>query len=80
MAALFGHIERFNPKTEIFSECVERLGFYFEANSVADIKKKKAIFLTLIGPSQLLTFQNWVARVAVATEGIWGLGRRGEGI
>ena len=27
-----------------------------------------------------LTFQNWVAKVAVATEGLWGLRQRGEGI
>ena len=66
MAALFGNIEQFNPKTEIFSEYVERLGFYFEANSVTDIKKKKAIFLTLIGPSQYRLLKDLTAPSTIA--------------
>ena len=66
MAALFGNIEQFNPKTEIFSEYVERLGFYFEANSVTDVKKKKAIFLTLIGPSQYRLLKDLTAPSTIA--------------
>ena len=66
MAALFGNIEQFNPKCEIFSEYVERLGFYFEANSVIDINKKKAIFLTLIGPSQFRLLKDLTAPSTIA--------------
>ena len=37
--------------------------------------------MSVLGPKLgQITFQNWVARVAVATEGIWGLRQRGEGI
>ena len=47
-AQTFGEVEEFDPKREEWSQCEERLGFYFVANGVED-----AIFLTLIGAQNL---------------------------
>ena len=52
MSVHFGRIDEFNPDTDKFSEYEERLNFFFEANDVADLNKKKAIFLSVIGPRQ----------------------------
>ena len=46
----FGKVEEFDCKQEEWSQYVERLGYYFAANGVEDPVRKKAIFLTLIGP------------------------------
>ena len=51
MAALaFGKIEEFDSKEEEWPQYVERLGHYFVANGVDVNEKKRAIFLTLVGP------------------------------
>ena len=51
MAALaFGKIEEFDLKEEEWPQYVERLGHYFVANGVDVNEKKRAIFLTLVGP------------------------------
>ena len=52
MASHFGRIDEFSPEKENFKEYEEKLTFFFEANSVTDDSKKRAIFLTVIGNSQ----------------------------
>ena len=46
----FGHIEQFNPQICSFQQYLERLEFYFIANSIEDENKQKAIFISVIGP------------------------------
>ena len=40
-AQTFGKVEEFDPKREEWSQCEERLGFYFVANGVEDATKKR---------------------------------------
>ena len=56
----FGKVEEFDCKQEEWSQYVERLGYYFAANDVEDPVRKKAIFLTLIGPSTYKTLRSLV--------------------
>lgn len=50
MAALFGNLEPFTSDQN-FHDYQEQLDFYFEANSVEDDNKKRAILLTAVGTS-----------------------------
>ena len=50
--AQFGRIDEFQPSKETFTEYEERLNFFFEANDVVKDSKKRAIFLTVVGPTQ----------------------------
>lgn len=52
MAAVFGKIEEFNAVKEDWSQCVEHLQHFVEADGVVDEEeaKKSSIFLTLVGP------------------------------
>ena len=50
--APFGRIDEFQPTKETFTEYEERLNFFFEANDVTNDAKKRAIFLTVVGPTQ----------------------------
>ena len=68
MATIFGHIEPFNPKSDVFSEYKERLNYYFVANSVEDDEKKKAIFLTLIGSVQFRLLKDLCAPVDISAK------------
>jgi hypothetical protein len=52
--SVHGKIYAFDPSQETWSSYAERLGYYFSANDVGEDKKKKAILLTVCGPS---TFQ-----------------------
>jgi hypothetical protein len=47
--ATYGRISSFDSTVESWSQYVERVQLYFEANDVP-AEKKKAIFLTLVGP------------------------------
>ena len=50
-APLFGQVKEFDGEKEEWSQYVERLDHFFEVNEVADADKKRAILLTVIGPS-----------------------------
>ena len=50
MAAPIGKIGHFDPERDNWSQYCERLELYFIANGVTDTERKKAIFLTVIGP------------------------------
>ena len=54
MAALYGKIDHFNPDQEEWLQYVERLEQFFEANEIkgeAMATKRRAIFLSVIGPA-----------------------------
>lgn len=49
--ASFGRVEPFDSEIETWSQYAERLEHYFLANDVQDAAKKRAIFLTVLGPT-----------------------------
>ena len=54
MAGLFGKIDQFNPDQEEWPQYVERLEQFLEANEItgeAMATKRRAIFLSVIGPA-----------------------------
>ena len=50
MAVVFGKAGEFDAAKEEWSQYVERLGHFFEANGIEDEGKKRSIFLTVVGP------------------------------
>ena len=46
--ATFGRIEEYS-ESENWSQYIERLGYYFEANSITEAEKKRSIFLNVCG-------------------------------
>lgn len=60
--ASHGSVEEFSGKG--WSSWAERLQFYFQANGIVDAVKKRAVLLTLCGPS---TFETVKALVAPKT-------------
>lgn len=59
--ATFGSIEQFDPQQGTFSEYQERVEFYFTANGITDEERKRAIFLTVVGPSQFRSLKDLCA-------------------
>ena len=51
MTATFGKVEEFDSKKEEWSQYVERLQHFFVANDIVDAEKKRAVFLSLVGPA-----------------------------
>ena len=51
MAVAFGKIYTFNPSQYDWPLYVERLGHVFVANGITEEVKKRAVFLSVIGPS-----------------------------
>ena len=51
MATHFGQVYEFDAEKEHWIQYVERLEQFFEANSITEAVKKRAILLTCIGPS-----------------------------
>ena len=54
MATLFGQVEAFNEENETWEHYTERLGYYFEANSIGeenagDKAKRRAILSSVCG-------------------------------
>ena len=60
-APLFGQVKEFDGEREEWSQYVERLDHFFEANEVVDADKKRAILLTVIGPSAYKLLRNLLA-------------------
>ena len=48
--ALLGALNEWNSSEEEWSNYIERVHFYFEANDIADESKKRAILLSVVGP------------------------------
>ena len=61
MATLFGHINEFNPEKEDWIQYAERLEHFFTANSIDEPNKKKAMLLTVIGPTAYRLMRSLVA-------------------
>ena len=56
-----GRIEEFVEEKEEWTQYVERLEHYFAANEIEDAAKKRAIFLTVIGPTAYKLLRSLVA-------------------
>ena len=56
--SVHGKISQFIPSQESWSSYTERLEYYFIANDVQDPAKKKAILLTVCGPSAFQLLKN----------------------
>ena len=56
--SVHGKISQFIPSQESWSSYTERLEYYFIANDVQDPAKKKAILLTVCGPSTFQLLKN----------------------
>ena len=61
MAAPFGRVGEFNANREEWSQYVERLGNFFEANSINDGDRKRSVFLAVIGPPAYKLLRNLVS-------------------
>ena len=59
--ATIGKIEPYNRDEEDWSQYVERLDFYFQANKIEDDGQKRTAFLTLIGPKTFKILRSVVA-------------------
>ena len=51
IAQVFGRVQEFDGGREEWTQYVERLGHFFDANGIKDADKKRAIFLSVVGPS-----------------------------
>ena len=61
MSALVGKIEEFNSAKEEWPQYVERIEHFFVANGITTGDKKRATFLSLIGPSTYKLVRSLVA-------------------
>ena len=61
MAALYGHIGEFVETQEEWRQYAERIQHYFAANGVTDAERKRAIFLSVIGPRTYKLLSSLVA-------------------
>ena len=56
--SVHGKMSQFTSSQETWSAYAERLGYYFIPNDVQDPAKKKAIILTVCGPSTFQLLKN----------------------
>ena len=61
MAALYGHIGEFVEAQEEWRQYTKRIQHYFAANRVTDVERKRAIFLSVIGPRTYKLLSSLVA-------------------
>ena len=59
--ATYGRIQDFDSAKENWVEYEERLNFFFAANNATNADKKRAIFLTVVGPSTYKLLRGLVA-------------------
>ena len=71
--ATMGKLGKFRTEVEDWSQYVERMEFYFVANSVTGDAKKKAAFLSAIGPSTYILLRSFIAPTTVQDEDLAGL-------
>ena len=60
-AATFGRIQEFDGDKEEWPQYVERLGHFFLANGIENADKKRAVFLSVVGPATYKTLRNLVS-------------------
>ena len=51
MAATFGKVEEFDSKKKEWPQHVETLQHFVMANDTVDVEKKRAVFLSVVGPA-----------------------------
>ena len=61
MAATSGKIEELDREKEAWSQTVERLGYFFEANKMTMVNGKRAMFLSVIGATTYRMLRSLVA-------------------
>ena len=57
MSGTLGRIDEFDGNKDDWPQYVERLGYFFDANGIAD-EKKRAVFLSVIGATTYKTLRN----------------------
>ena len=58
---LLGSISEFDPGKEEWQQYANRLDHFFTANEITDANKKKAVFLSVLGPSTYKLLTNLIA-------------------
>ena len=59
--AVFGKVEEFDSNREDWTQYFERLGIFFNANSITEPDKNQAIFLSVVGLSMYRLLKSLVA-------------------
>ena len=58
---MLGKVEEFDGSKEEWTQYVERVNHFFDANDIADAGKKRAVLLLIIGPSTYALLRNLVS-------------------
>ena len=61
-------IKEFNSTVQNITDYIDRIQFYFEANSVTEDTKKRAVLLTVIGPQQFRLLKDLCAPAKPGTK------------
>ena len=61
MASVFGKVDEFDGSKEEWTQYVEHVNHFFEANDITDDGKKRAILLSVIGSSKYALLRNLVS-------------------
>ena len=61
MSGTLGRVEEFDGNRNDWPEYVERVEHFFLANGIDSAEKKRAVFLSVIGPSTYKTLRNLVS-------------------
>ena len=61
MATLLGKLEEYDRSTEDWTQYVERMDHFFDANEIVDVGKKKSVFLAVVGPTTYALLRNLVS-------------------
>ena len=59
--ATLGKIGKFQPSVEDWTQYVERLEFFFAANGITTVEKKRATLLVVVGPTTYKLLRSMVA-------------------
>ena len=61
MSGTLGRVEEFDGSRDDWQEYVERMEHFFIANGIDSAEQKRAVFLSVIGPSTYKTLRNLVS-------------------
>ena len=59
--ALIGRADEFDGEREEWTQYIERLKFFFQANGITDADKKRAVFLSVVGPASYKLLRNLIS-------------------
>ena len=60
MATLLGKIEEFDQSKEDWTQYVERMSHFFDANGITTPEKNRSVLLSVVGPSTYKTLRSLV--------------------